>query len=276
MWISGTDLASGAPRRVPASAVFVDEDIRRGWPPVIGSSSGAACRDTVADATTHAVMERVERDGVAIWWYNRIPSPRLAADATAAALPADLGDWLAGRRRRTWHLRLHSDLPVPAIVALSSASDGARPAIGAAAALDPAAAVLSATLEMLQCEIAIAHMRGAQAAPDPPPVPPLLAWSAGTNAKATPYLAGDGTAELPAPVAFDPLVEAFVARGIDVTVVDITRPAFAVPVVKAVSTTLRDWQPRFAPGRLYDVPVTLGLGRTPSDEADLNPVPFVI
>jgi ribosomal protein S12 methylthiotransferase accessory factor len=33
--------------------------------------------------------------------------------------------------------------------------------------------------------------------------------------------------------------------------------------------------PRFAPGRLYDVPVQLGWLRRPLRRADLNPVPMV-
>jgi ribosomal protein S12 methylthiotransferase accessory factor len=39
---------------------------------------------------------------------------------------------------------------------------------------------------------------------------------------------------------------------------------------------LRHFWARFAPGRLYEVPVALGLLDKPTDEADLNPVPIFI
>jgi len=234
-------------------------------------------RDTPESARRHAILELVERDQVAIWWYNRLPARPLDPAFAAAALPADMADWLASRRRRTTHLLLPGDLPASTIVTLSARADGSAPAIGAAAALDPAAAVRSAALEMLQCEIALAHMRAAQKAPDPPPLPPLLAWSEATNLAATPYLRGDGPPATPPPaIRFDALTAHFAENGIDVVTVDLTRPELGVPVVKALSVALRDWLPRFGPGRLYDVPVALGLRKTPLVESDLNPTPFVI
>ncbi|WMS45128.1 YcaO-like family protein [Acuticoccus sp. MNP-M23] len=261
---------------LPARSVLFGEDVRDGLPPVFSSSSGAALRGTRADAARHGTLELVERDGVAIWWYNRLIPKRLAVDAAAAALPADLAAFLAARRRQTWHLALPSDLGVPAIVALSARSDGSAPAIGAAAALDPADAVRSATLELLQGEINLSLMRQAQRAPNPPPVPPLLAWSASTNALADPALAGVGTTDPTPATRWDTLLGTFAEKGIDLYAVDLTRAEFGVPVVKAVSPQLRDWLPRFGPGRLYEVPVALGIQTAPTPEDALNPVPFVI
>lgn len=169
-----------------------------------------------------------------------------------------------------------SDLPVTTVVALSARADGSRPAIGASAALDPADAVRSATLEMLQGEIALITMRAAQRDADPPPPPPLLAWSESTNAFATPFLMGSGPPHRPEVATFADLEDRFAEAGIEIVTVDLTRPELGVPVVKALSPQLRDWLPRFGPGRLYDVPVALGLRAAPLAESELNPVPFVI
>ncbi|MBJ3775062.1 YcaO-like family protein [Acuticoccus sp. 2012] len=277
LWIPGYNLVAPEDRRaLPASAVLFGEDVRLGLPPVFSSSSGAALRDTVAAAARHGLLERLERDHVAIWWYNRLIVPRLDTAAAMALLPGALADWLAGRRRATWHLVLPSDLGVTAIVALSARADGTHPAIGAAAGLDPATAVLSATLEMLQGEIALAHMRAAQRTATPPPVPELLAWSVATNARAIPFLAGEGTAAPPDALAWPNLLARLAEQGIAAYVADLTRPEFDVPVVRVVSPELRDWQPRFAPGRLFDVPVALGLRDRPLAVDELNPVGFVI
>lgn len=272
LWVAGVHLTRGTRHPLPATAVLLDEDRRLGLGSPFTSSTGTAARADLAGATRHAVMERVERDAVAIWWYNRLPAPRLAENAARSALPEALAGWLGERRRVTWHLLMPHDLPATTVVALSARADGTRPAIGAAASLDPARAVLSATLEMLQGEIALAQMRAA--APDP--APPLLAWSETTNALAAPELRGEGFAPLPAASTDEALLAAFDAAGIDVYLADLTRPELGLPVVRAVSPQLRDWLPRFAPGRLYDVPIALGLRAAPTAEAALNPVPFVI
>ncbi|GAB5378154.1 MAG: hypothetical protein AcusKO_46160 [Acuticoccus sp.] len=234
-------------------------------------------RDTAEAATRHAILELVERDQVAIWWYNRLRPTRLAPDFAQAALPAGMAAWMAQRRRRTHHLLLPTDLPVATIVALSALPDGGRPAIGAAAALDPRDAVRAATLELLQGEITLAQMRAFSQMPDPPPPPPLFAWSQSTNLAALPELgAGAPFSDPPPPIDFAHLLDHFAAHDIDIVTVDITRPEFGIPVVKALSPQLRDWLPRFGPGRLYDVPVVLGLRDAPLAETALNPTPFVI
>jgi oxazoline/thiazoline synthase len=62
--------------------------------------------------------------------------------------------------------------------------------------------------------------------------------------------------------------------GMEVLLLDQTRPSVGVPVVRMVVPGLRSMRPRFAPGRLLDVPVGLGrLSSAPRPDA-LNPVPL--
>lgn len=275
-WLLGRHWLNGSLVALPATATLFHEERFLGLPPVLSSSSGTAVRDTLERAADHAVMELMERDCVAIWWYNQLVPARLSASRSASALPQTLRTWLGERQRLIWHLALPSDLPVPTVVALSAAPDGTQPAIGAAASLDLDGAVTSATLEMLQCEIALTHMRQAQAAKDPPPPPPLLTWSDETNALKTAYLTGNAGDPVDADTDMATLKRALTESGIDIYIADLTLEAFGAPVVRAVSPQLRDWLPRFAPGRLYEVPVALGLRSAPLAEEDLNPVPFVI
>jgi len=60
--------------------------------------------------------------------------------------------------------------------------------------------------------------------------------------------------------------------GLDFLVLDQTRPDIEVPVVRVIVPGLRHFYRRFAPGRLYDVPVKLGLRERPLSEGDLNPL----
>jgi ribosomal protein S12 methylthiotransferase accessory factor len=61
-------------------------------------------------------------------------------------------------------------------------------------------------------------------------------------------------------------------RGLDVLVLDQTRPDIQVPVVRVMVPGLRPFRRRFAAGRLYDVPVDLGLRKRPLRESELNPL----
>jgi ribosomal protein S12 methylthiotransferase accessory factor YcaO len=59
----------------------------------------------------------------------------------------------------------------------------------------------------------------------------------------------------------------------EMLVLDQTRPEVGMPVVKVIVPGLRHFWARFAPGRLYEVPVQMGwLGRALSED-ELNPIP---
>jgi ribosomal protein S12 methylthiotransferase accessory factor len=60
----------------------------------------------------------------------------------------------------------------------------------------------------------------------------------------------------------------------ELLVLDQTRPDVGIPVVKVVVPGLRPFYARFAPGRLYDVPVRLGHRERPVSFGELNPVPL--
>jgi ribosomal protein S12 methylthiotransferase accessory factor len=62
----------------------------------------------------------------------------------------------------------------------------------------------------------------------------------------------------------------------ELLVLDQTRPDVGLPVVKVVVAGMRPFWGRFAPGRLYTVPVELGWLDGPTPEEDLNPSHLVI
>jgi ribosomal protein S12 methylthiotransferase accessory factor len=65
-------------------------------------------------------------------------------------------------------------------------------------------------------------------------------------------------------------------QGMEMLVLDQTRPEIGLPVVKVVVPGLRHFWARFAPGRLYDVPVRLGWLAEPVPEEQLNPIPMFL
>jgi ribosomal protein S12 methylthiotransferase accessory factor len=60
--------------------------------------------------------------------------------------------------------------------------------------------------------------------------------------------------------------------GLDFLVLDQTRPDIDVPVARVIVPGMRHFYRRFAPGRLYDVPVKLGWLDRPLPESELNPI----
>jgi ribosomal protein S12 methylthiotransferase accessory factor len=59
----------------------------------------------------------------------------------------------------------------------------------------------------------------------------------------------------------------------EVLVLDQTRPDIGMPVVKVIVPGLRHFWARYAPGRLYNVPVAMGWLDNPLPEEELNPIP---
>ena len=110
----------------------------------------------------------------------------------------------------------------------------------------------------------------------------LERWLADVTPTNEPWLAGEGqTALAPSRISGDlaadirTCTDAIARAGHETLVVDLTLPDVGVPVVKVVAPGLRHFWPRFAPGRLYDVPVALGWLERPPHERDLNPYPVV-
>jgi ribosomal protein S12 methylthiotransferase accessory factor len=71
-------------------------------------------------------------------------------------------------------------------------------------------------------------------------------------------------------------VEIAKAAGLELLVLDQTRPGIGLPVARVVVPGLRHFWLRLAPGRLYDVPVRMGWLQKPLGEADMNRIPFFI
>jgi ribosomal protein S12 methylthiotransferase accessory factor len=69
----------------------------------------------------------------------------------------------------------------------------------------------------------------------------------------------------------DACVDIASRAGLDFLVLNQTRPDVEVPVVRVIAPGLRHFYRRFAPGRLYDVPVKLGLLDRPLPESELTP-----
>ncbi|MBO6577005.1 MAG: YcaO-like family protein [Rhodothermales bacterium] len=259
-WTGASHYQIGQIRRVAAAATYFGF-LAEGAAHCIADSNGMAVAETRSDAVRHGLLELVERDAVAIWWYNRLLRPPVPAawtdSADCRALLEDLSDF--GPEL----LDLTHDLAIPVVAATGFTPHGFL-AMGFGAHPDPASAARSALLEFAQCVV----NRGKS----PPGQSPVRA-SAWSRRDDQPFLHAQPEAARAdrGPVS-DP-AEHLARLGLDVIVVDFESP-LEISCVKVVVPGLRPWFRRLAPGRLYDVPVSLGwLSRRLPEEA-LNPAAF--
>jgi ribosomal protein S12 methylthiotransferase accessory factor len=238
------------------------------------------------DAILQGFMELVERDATAIWWYNRLRVR--AIDITAFGDPY-FAHWTAqyaALNRRTWLLDITTDLGIPTVVAVSYRVD--KPVQDILFALgshfDVRIAIGRAMSEMNQFLTAVAHMpadgTGRYLFDDPCQVE----WWSTATLEAHPYLVPDGSIAPAGPADFvdrstDDLAadvrvcqEIVERAGMEMLVLDQTRPDIGLPVARVVVPGMRHFWPRYAPGRLFDVPVRRGQLPAPTPESDLNPV----
>lgn len=252
-------------------------------------SNGAAAGSSLEDAILQGLLEVVERDAVALWWYNRTSAPAVDLDAFADPWIADLRACYAALGREVWVLDVTSDLRVPAMVAVSRWTDSAQDGImfGFGSHLDPTVALRRALTELNQLMPAVLQTGpdGRYGCDDDPDAAHWLRHATVAN---QPYLVPDPAVRPRRPADYEPVSHTdladdirlvqhrLAALGLELLVLDQTRPDIGLPVVKVIVPGLRHFWARFAPGRLYDVPVRLGRLAEPTRYEDLNPVPLFL
>jgi len=240
-------------------------------------SNGCAAGNTVEEAIVQGFLELVERDAYAIWWYNRLQRPQVDLDQFDDSYIRDLRTQFAEIGRRIWVLDVTSDLGVPSFVAISHWIDDGKENIefGSGTHFDPRIALLRTLTEMNQF-LSIGLMGGAKSdkssldgttpfrLQDHPFLTP-------NNSPAVPKVFDSKFGRLDTGDQVAACVRLAERAGLDFLVLNQTRPDVNVPVVRVVVPGLRHFYRRFAPGRLYDVPVKLGLRDQPLSESELNP-----
>lgn len=279
-WTPVTSLTHGATRFVPTALLYYDAPDPDGF--FVPDSNGAAAGNTLEEAVLQGLLELVERDAAGIWWYGRHARPSL----DWRALDDPQIDAFVARLERTgrevWLLDLMTDIDIPVVAAVSRSITHSpeAPLIGLGCHLDAAIAVGRALSELGQ-------MHAAAATVSADPADPLRHWLSGATIAEHPYIG----ARLPdveparhprAGPTGDLLADIETCRkriervGLEVLVLDQTRPDVGFAVAKVVVPGLRHVRPRFAPGRLYSVPLTAGWTERAPHEGELNPVPFFL
>ncbi|HEX4700885.1 MAG TPA: TOMM precursor leader peptide-binding protein, partial [Pseudonocardiaceae bacterium] len=287
-WTPVWSLTQQRHRLLPTALLYYGGPRTPGASQLRADSNGNAAGSSVEDAVLHGLLELVERDAVAIWWYNRTRQRAVDIEAFGdhwvthmCALHTELG-------REVWVLDVTSDLGVPAMAALSRRTAGPHEDImlGFGAHPDPAVALRRCVSELNQLMPAVVDTSddGRYRHGDPDAV----RWWRDATIANQPYLAPDPTvpAATPADYGYRPAadivadIDAIHAKlrvtGLELLVLDQTQPDVGLPVVKVIVPGLRGFWTRFAPGRLFDVPVTLGRLPGPTAYRELNRFPIFL
>jgi ribosomal protein S12 methylthiotransferase accessory factor len=260
-------------RYLPTSFLYF---FYRGPAEINADSNGCAAGNTLAEAIVQGFLELVERDCYAIWWYNRLQRREVDLDRFDDSYVRQLRAQLAETGRRLWVLDITNDLGIPSYVAMALWIEDGQENIefGSGAHFDPRIAMLRALTELNQF-LSIAHMRGGDGKKE------TLDGITPFRLQDHAYLAPTGTPAAPPDSTFSRLdtreqvmacVGAVGRAGLDFLVLDQTRPDIGVPVARVIVPGMRHFYRRFAPGRLYDVPVKLGWRDRATPESELNPI----
>jgi bacteriocin biosynthesis cyclodehydratase domain-containing protein len=240
-------------------------------------SNGCAAGNTLQEAIVQGFLELVERDAYAIWWYNRSQRSEVDLGEFDDFYVRDVKSQFADAGRKLWVLDVTSDLGIPTYVAIMHWMKDGQENIefGSGAHFDSRIALLRSLTELSQF-LSIGLMGGGSGDKSSlDGVTPLRLENYPFLIPASgPTAAPDLGMNVPLDNAREQVeacVEIARRAGYDFLVLDQTRPDVEVPVARVIVPGLRHFYRRFGPGRLYDIPVKLGLLDRPLPESELTP-----
>ena len=108
---------------IPTNYCYFGHPDMSEWFFCTSDGNGNAAGNTVEEAILQAFMELVERDSVALWWYNRLRRPEFDLDSLDDAYVDDLRDWYQRSHRSLRLIDITSDLHIPVFAAVSHRLD---------------------------------------------------------------------------------------------------------------------------------------------------------
>ncbi|WP_164518118.1 YcaO-like family protein [Pseudoalteromonas rubra] len=262
---------------LPAEIVYaqmagIDDTERLAMP----DSNGCASGNTILEAAFQGTLELIERDAVAIWWYNKLN--RVAVDITTISSEyiANIRSEINAMGRTLDIIEITSDIDVPVYVAVSYNKIKENEIIyGFGAHTDPLIAVERCVTEVCQLMPAINNPQTSISEPE------FAKWLSTQFIQEHSYL---NASALPVKkfersmdkvnqhleVSMSELINKLKKVGVELLGTNLTLPDTNFPVVKMFAPGLRHFWRRTAPGRLFDVPVNMALICKKKIEAELN------
>jgi bacteriocin biosynthesis cyclodehydratase domain-containing protein len=283
-WSSVWSLTRQEERLLPTAYCYYGHPEFKGhW--CMPDSNGCAAGNTLEEAILQGFMELVERDSVAIWWYNRLRRPGVDLDSFDLPYVRAIQKHYADLGRQLWVLDITSDLGITTLACISARTTGKTQdvLVGFGAHFDPRLALLRAITEVNQFLPSVSHtlpdgstayLFGDETARH---------WWTTARVEDMEYLRADSTqpsrraADFENPSTDDLAqdvrlcVETARRHGVEVLVLDQTRPDIGLSVARVLAPGLCHFWRRLGCRRLYEVPVAMGWLDRPLRADELNP-----
>lgn len=271
-WSPAWSLTHNCRRWVPAAYCYTHVPIPPEERFCYVNANGHASGNCVEEAILQAFFELIERDAVGIWWYNRLQRAGVDLESFGEPYFLELVAHYRALGYTLWVLDVSTELDIPAFAALA-VTGGDRWCVGFGCHLEARLGIQRAMTELNQL------FDPSASTPVPWDVRGLSDFGFLFPDKTKPSRKKqDYSQALSGDLRDDVLycVENAARAGLETVVLDQTRPDIGLRALKVMVPGLRHFWPRFGPGRLYDVPVAMGLRNRVLLESELNPIPLYL
>ncbi len=262
-WVPGFRCIDEAPFLLPADLCLRRPPARQRITPAGALSSGVAAGFDRPSALCRAILELIERDAAALWWFGGRPGREFGEDEVARDATLVLAALRGGEvLRQTMMIDITTELGVPVVAAVARNEDGRDTAIGIAARLTPRAAAEAALTEMAQMEVAAELARYKLAAEGPAGIGHAdrrhLSRAAADARSLSQFRPMAGSWQPATHLSdVDALVRHLHAMNVTVFATNLSRAEINVPVVRALSPDLQPFSLNTECDRLAAYPVTM-------------------
>ncbi len=269
---------------IPSSYCYLNYPVEKEIEMCPGNSNGCASGNTLEEAVFYGLLELIERDCVAIWWYNRIKRPCIDVNKfTGEILHQTIVNFRKNGREISV-LDLTNDLQIPCYAAVSWNQEGKRIFLGTGAHLDPNIGIARAVSELNQTMIRSNVPTSVDLTKIPGSERDFVKWIVTENILEHPYLIPSKTTSPSYPFQassdfledINKFLKIFQDMGLDVLILDMSNPDVNFYSVRVVCPGLRHFWSRLGPGRLYEVPTNLGWQMSTTEEINMNPTPYFL
>ncbi len=233
--------------------------------------NGGAAGNTLEEAVLQGFLEVIERDAIAIWWYNQTLRSSVCLDDIDPSLLNQLSNTLA-KDWQYWALDISSDFTVPVIAAIGQHKTTKQFSFGFGCHIDPIIACQRALTELCQ----ITEIRNNHTAPFDFGAVKETDFLFPNNSNQTDITDLISTQNSDICDDINLLMTHATKLKLEVLVLNYTRPDMILHTVKVIIPGSCHLFPYLAAERLYTVPVNMGLLKTIKKEHQLNPQALLI
>lgn len=274
-WVKALSISKKEPVFIPAEIAYTQlslvEDCNRIAMP---DSNGCAAGGTLLEAAFQGTLELIERDAIAIWWYNRLIRKKVNTSSLNSEYVRNILKDFERMGRSLAIIEISSDIDVPVYAAVSYEIESRKQVIyGFGCHVYHSLAIERAVTEVCQLLPAINNPQTARSEPA------FFSWLNEQTVDEHSFLNSDHLEgfDLSEELIEESLEEDFFELVSKLKVVeqeliifDLTVADIHFPVVKVISPGLRHFWRRAGKGRLFDVPVKMGFFTSALSECELN------